>query len=529
MFNSSLRRLACRLALAVAGTSLAFGAHARDLRVAFPIEASSIDPHAMIQPYNGSISLHIYDCLVRRKPDMTLEPGLATSWKPLDDTTWEFELRKGVKWHDGADFTAKDVIATVDRIKALQVPISFRLYTGTIESMTAVGPTTLRIKTTTPDPLLAGKLSFIFITPEKVKNAPSAEFNAGTAAIGTGAYKFSEYAPGQRITLARNVNYWGEAPQFHRIIVSTVPNETSRVAALLGNNTDLILDASPESVAQLKANRSLSVAVGPQDRVISMWFNFGDTTKHVRASDGKPLPSNPFKDIRVRKAFSKAIDRDAIVTRVLDGLGQKDGQIFPTGYAGTSPTLKPDTFNLQQARDLMKQAGYANGFQLTTQCTAGRFMRDKEVCEAVAAMLSQIGVQVTVQAVPFALHTQMRLTKELNFYMYSGGTGWGEILSTFIAVVPTPNPAMRMGSANTYNYSNPEVDKLLIGATKTIDNKARWAAQAKAMEILVRDDVAAIPLYRQSSIAAMKSDLKYETRQDGMFNVLHVKNLQPAQ
>lgn len=123
----------------------------------------------------------------------------------------------------------------------------------------------------------------------------------------------------------------------------------------------------------------------------------------------------------------------------------------------------------------MTQAGYPNGFELTIVCTAGRFMRDKEVCEAVAAMLAQIRVKATVQAVPFAVHTQMRLTKELNFFRYSGGTGWGEILSTFIAVAPTPDTKLRLGSANSNNYSNPEVDKLLIQATRTIDNNTRWA------------------------------------------------------
>lgn len=329
------------LAIAAIGLGLTAPATARDLRVAMPIEASSIDPHALINPYNGSISLHLYDGLIRRKPDMTLEPGLATAWKALDDTTWEFELRRGVKWHDGADFTAADVIATIDRIKALDVPLSFRLYTSTIESMTAVTPTQLRIKTAGPDPLLPGKLSFIFVTPAKVKGSPSADFNKGTAAIGTGAYKFVEYVPGQRIVVAKNPAYWGEAPVFDRIVFSTMPNETARVAALLANNTDLILDAAPESVAQLKANRNVAVSVGPQDRVIGMFFNFGDTTKYVKASDGKPLASNPFKDIRVRKAFSKAIDRDAIIDRVLDGLGPRKASCSRRSTRAARPTSSP--------------------------------------------------------------------------------------------------------------------------------------------------------------------------------------------
>ena len=167
MTHPTFRRLLRSLSAVALGASLLLGtaAQARDLRVALPLEPSSIDPAAMIAPYNGTISLHIYDGLVRRSPALRQEPGLATSWPALDDTTWEFELRKGVKWHDGSDFSADDVIATVDRIKALDVPLSFRLYTSTIASMAAVNPTTLRIKTNGPDPLLPGKMSFLFITP----------------------------------------------------------------------------------------------------------------------------------------------------------------------------------------------------------------------------------------------------------------------------------------------------------------------------------------------------------------------------
>jgi peptide/nickel transport system substrate-binding protein len=525
MKTPSFRRFARLLVAAGVGAALALGsaAHARDLRVAMPVEPTSIDPAAMVQPYNATISLHLYDGLIRRSPDMKLQPGLATAWKAVDDTTWEFELRKGVKWHDGGDFTAADVIATVDRIKALNVPVSFRLYTSTIATMTAPNPNALRITTNGPDPLLPGKMSFLFITPAKVKGSTSAEFNAGSATIGTGPYKFTEYVTGQRIVMTKNPAYWGEAPAFDRIVFSMVPNEASRVAALLANNTDLVLDLSPDSVAQLKNNRNLNVSVGPQDRVIGLFFNFGDTLKYVKAKDGSALTTNPFKDIRVRRAFTKAIDRDAIVSRVLDNLGKKEGQIFPTGYSGSSPNLQPEKFDLPGARALMKEAGYPQGFGVTLVCTAGRFMRDKEACEAVAAMLAQIGVQVTVQAVPFNVHTQMRLTKELNFFLYSAGTGWGEILSSFVAVVPTPNPALRMGSANSNNYSNAEVDKLLQAAVRTIDDRQRAAMQARAMEMYVRDDVATAPLFRQSSIAAMKKDLRYETREDGMFNALHVK------
>ncbi len=510
------------LATACALAIIQSPAAARDLRVGMPIETTSIDPAAMVVPYNASISLHLYDGLIRRAPDMKLEPGLATAWKAVDDTTWEFTLRPGVKWHDGSDFTASDVIGTIERIKALDVPVSFRLYTSSITAMEAPEPLKLIVRTNGPDPVLPGKLSFLFIIPARFKDAPAADFNSGKAAIGTGPYKFGDYVQGQRVTVQKFDGYWDKPAAFDRIVFRTIPNDAARVAGILANDVDAILDVPPGDVPQLKRNSALTVTVGPQDRVISFYSNFGSSIRFVRGADGKPLTENPFRDLRVRQAMSKAIDREAILDKVLEGLGETASQIFPSTYAGASPSLKVEAYDPAGARKLLADAGYPKGFGLTMQCTSGRFLRDREVCETVAAMLSQVGLQVEVQALPFAVHTQQRLTKELNFYMYSGGTGWGEILNTFIAVAPTPNAQLRVGSANSNNYSNPEVDKLLIEATRTIDDKARWGMEAQAMDIYVGKDAAAAPVYRQVTIVATRKGLRYVTREDGMFNALHM-------
>lgn len=255
------------------------GVHARDLEVAVPTEATSVDPAAMINPNNATISLHIFETLIRRNPDMSLEPGLAVSWKKLDDLTWEFKLRDGVKWHDGSDFTADDVIATVNRIGKLEVPVSFRLYTRNIETMNAPDPHTVVFKTKTPDPTLFGKLSFIFITRASAVDAGSESFDDGSMAIGTGPYRFEGFERGQKIVVAKFADYWGEPARFDKITFDTMPNETARAAALLAGDVDVMVNVAPDNVPQLKSNPDINVSVGPQDRVIAMWFNFGDTTK----------------------------------------------------------------------------------------------------------------------------------------------------------------------------------------------------------------------------------------------------------
>jgi peptide/nickel transport system substrate-binding protein len=212
-----------------------------------------------------------------------------------------------------------------------------------------------------------------------------------------------------------------------------------------------------------------------------------------------------------------AIDRKALIARVLDGLAAPAAQAFPDGYQGSSPNLKPVAFDAAEARRLLAEAGYPRGFGATLHCPNKLFLRDRETCEAVASMLARVGVKLSIVLVPGSQFNTDRLKGEWPFYLQSAGTGMGEILPSFVAVAPTPDPARGLGPSNNQHYSNPEVDRLILAATRTMDDTTRWGMEARAMEIWVHDDVGVIATHRQLSIFATRKGLRLVPREDGMY------------
>lgn len=496
---------------------LPISAHAETLRFAQFQEATTLDPAGFLSTFNATVSHHIFDGLIRRGPDMSLQPGLALSWKTTSDTTWEFALRPGVTWHDGAPFTAEDAKASIDRIERLNVPYGFKRYTRGLADITVLDPLHLRIRTKGPDPILPAELSFLFVTKKEALDLPSEPFNQGRAMIGTGPYRFADYTRGTRTYVTRNDAYWGGKPAFDAVLLRPIPDEAARVAAMLAGDVDVIINVPPADVDQLKRRNTINVFVGPQDRVIMFLPSFAPTAKGITDAEGRPVEKNPFADIRVRRAISMAIDRRALIARVLDGLAQPAAQAFPDGYLGTSPTLKPVAFDPEGARRLLAEAGYDKGFGATLHCPNKLFLRDRETCEAVAGMLARVGIKLSIVLVPGSQFNTDRLKGEWPFYLQSAGTGMGEILPSFVAVAPTPDPARGLGPSNNQHYSNPEVDRLITAASLTMDDATRWGMQARAMEIWVRDDAGVIATHRQLSIFATRKGLRLTPREDGMY------------
>lgn len=492
-------------------------ARAETLRFAQFQDATTLDPAGFLSTFNATVSHHIFDGLIRRGADMSLQPGLAVRWKATDPLTWEFELRPGVVWHDGAPFTAEDAKASIDRIERLNVPYGFKRYTRGIAGVEVVDTLRIRVRTKGPDPILPAELSFLFVTKKEALDLPSEPFNQGRAMIGTGPYRFGEYVRGTRTVVNRFDGYWGGRPAFDSVLLRPIPDEAARVAAMLAGDVDVIINVPPADVEQLKRRGNINVFVGPQDRVIMFLPSFAPTAKGITDAEGKPVEKNPFADIRVRRAISMAIDRRALIARVLDGLAEPAAQAFPDGYLGSSAKLKPVAYDPEGARRLLAEAGYGAGFGSTLHCPNKLFLRDRETCEAVAAMLARLGVKLSIVLVPGAQFNTERLKGEWPFYLQSAGTGMGEILPSFVAVAPTPDPARGLGPSNNQHYSNPEVDRLIIAAGTTMDDTARWAMEARAMEIWVGEDAGVIATHRQLSIFATRKGLRLTPREDGMY------------
>jgi peptide/nickel transport system substrate-binding protein len=317
----------------VASAVLAGPALSEELTIGLASEPTAIDPHFHNLGPNNAFARHVFDRLILQNELQQLEPGLAVSWKPIDELTWEFKLREGVKFHDGSDFTADDVVCTWDRAPNVpNSPSSFATYTKgkTVEK---VDDYTVHFKSPAPYPLMANDISTVtIVSNEGGCDGTTAQYNDGTAAIGTGPFKFVSYKPGDSIVVERNDDYWGDKPVWTKVTFKPIKSGPARVAALLAGDVDVIASVPTTDVATLEKNEDVSLSQGVSNRVIYLHLDHDRTdSPYVKANDGGPI-ENPLQKLEVRKAISMAINRDAIVDRVMEGIAIKAGQLLPDGF-----------------------------------------------------------------------------------------------------------------------------------------------------------------------------------------------------
>ncbi len=515
LLNLTVATLAAVL-VAVPATVSAQG----ELTIGLASEPSSIDPHFHNLTPNNALARVIFDRLIMPDEKQQLRPGLAVSWKPIDDTTWEFKLRKGVKFHDGSPFTADDVVFTFQRAPDVEgSPSSFGTYLKG-KTITRIDDYTVQIKTERPYPLMPNDMSTFSIVSRKYgEGATTADYNSGKATIGTGAYKFVEYVPGDRIVLERNENYWGDKPEWTKVTLKPIKSGPSRVAALLAGDVDLIEQTPTPDIERLKKDPNLTLSQGISNRVIYLHLDHDrDNSPFVKAKDGSDI-QNPLKDQRVRLAISQAINRDAIVSRVMEGIAIKAGQLLPEGFFGRSPNLKPVKYDPEQAKRNLSEAGYGDGFKLTIHGPNDRYINDAKIAEAVAQMLTRVGIQTDVVTMPKSVYFKRASrggpngTPEFSFILVGWGSGTGEASSPLKSLIHTYDKSRGFGASNRGRYSNPKVDKLIEDALATVDDAKRQDLLAEATEIAINDG-AIIPLHYQVNTWAARKGIRYRARTD---------------
>ncbi|MGY0710731.1 ABC transporter substrate-binding protein [Azospirillum argentinense] len=380
-------------------------ARAATLTVGTSAEPSALDPHYHNLGPNTRARKHVFESLVSMDAKMRLQPELAESWRAVDETTWEFKLRKGVKFHDGTEFTAQDFVYTVCRIpNVANSPSSFTVYTKGIAGIEAPDPHTLIIKTGKPYPLLPVELSTFGIISAKAAGGEAVTFdkagckadswpttqafNDGSLMIGTGPFKHKSYTKGDRQVLERNPDYWGPQAAWDTVVFRPITSDGPRVAALLAGDVDMIESPPVQDIERLKSAPNVSLAQAQSNRVIYLALGVQDTPPTITGTDGK----NPLKDPKVRKALSLAVDRDAIVKRIMMGVAEPANQYLPAGFYGNNPEVTVAT-DANKAKQLLAEAGYPKGFQLTLGTPNDRYINDDKVAQAVAQMFTRIGVQ----------------------------------------------------------------------------------------------------------------------------------------
>ncbi|WP_439553153.1 ABC transporter substrate-binding protein [Falsiroseomonas sp.] len=516
---------------ALAGVSAiafgAVGATAQTLTIGVGSPVTSLDPHYHQLSPNNAVSDMIFEKLIDTDAAARNIPGLATEWRAVGPTVWEFKLRPGVRFHNGNPFTAEDVVFTIQRLPNVpNSPSSYAAYARPIVRMEIVDPLTIRFHTASPYPLLPLDMTNVrILDAETHATATTEQFNAGTMAIGTGPFRVQSHRSGDRIEFERNATYWGNAPGFQRVSYRMITNDASRTASLLSGDLDFIDQVPTTDLARLRADQRLALSETVGLRLIFLGLDHlraaGENSPHITDNDGRPLGRNPLKDVRVRRALSMAIDRSAITSRVMEGAATPSGQFLPPGTFSHVADVPAPAFDPDGARRLLAEAGYPNGFRIQLNSPNDRYINDARIAQAIGAMWTRIGVRTTVEAQTWSIFVNRAARAEYSAHLI----GWGsnpDGSHPLRNIMATVSSERGWGASNRGRYSNPEVDSLLSQALVELDEPKREQILIRAQR-MAHEDVAVIPLHIQTNIWAMRRGLTHTARVDELTRAQDVR------
>jgi peptide/nickel transport system substrate-binding protein len=500
------------LLAAAAAAALALPASAETFRWSSTTDPSSMDPHAVSStPVLGFLN-NVYEGLVRRGPDMAIEPALATAWEPIGDGAgWRFVLREGVTFHDGAEFTAEDVLFSYERAASEESDV--RSWFAPVSEVVVVDDYTVEIMTSSPQPLFPDSIANWMMMDADWTEANDAavpsrdtENFATRNANGTGAFRLVERQPDLQTVLEPFEGWWGEAGHgITRAVFTPIQNPATAVAALLSGEVDLIEPVPVQDAERVDANDGTRVIRGIESRVIMLGFAHDRETLR----DGG---ENPFRDARVRQAVAHAVNVPAILQTIMRGSAEPAAQLVAAGTSGFSePHAERPAHDPERARALLAEAGYPDGFALDFACTNDRYLNDESVCQAIVGMLAQVGMEATLNAMPVSNYWPE--LREGNFDIFL--LGWSP--GTFDAEHPirflVHTAGERLGTWNFGGYSSARIDALLPVMQSEIDPVARQAAMEEAAGI-IQQDVVYVPLYVQPLLWGVRDGVEVTQRPD---------------
>ncbi|HYZ32644.1 MAG TPA: ABC transporter substrate-binding protein [Crenalkalicoccus sp.] len=524
---SGALRAACLVAVASFVLPAIPCAGAQELTMAVGAPVTSLDPHYHQLSPNNAVADMIFDRLVEDDAQARLVPGLATEWRAVDETTWEFRLRANVRFHNGSPFTAEDVAFTLARVPNVpNSPSSFAIYTRPIRAVEIVDKLTIRLRTDSPYPLMPMGLSNIRILDKEThEGATTEDFNSGKTAIGTGPWRAVSYRNGDRIEFERYDDYWGERPAFQRVTYRMITNDAARTAALLAGDVEFIDQVPTSDLKRLRADQRVTLSEAIGLRIIFLGLDFSRTgpTPFVTDNDGQPIARNPLQDLRVRRALSLAIDRQAIVERVMEGAATPSGQFLPPGIFSYVPDLPAPRADPEEAKRLLAEAGFPQGFRLQLNGPNDRYINDSRIIQAVGQMWTRIGVRTAVEAQPWTTFISRAAKQEFSAYLI----GWGsnpEGSHPLRNLVATYDRERGWGASNRGRYANPKLDAMIEAALRELDDAKREAILQDAQRLAMQD-VAIIPLHIQTNIWAMRRGLAHMARAD---ELTRAQDIRPA-
>lgn len=523
--SSQPTKLAHLAILGLAG-ALVLGspADAKTLRIGAQADAGTMDPHAQNIQTTISVLSMVYEALVTRDKSLAKVPQLAAGWENLEPNVWRFDLRPGVKFHDGATFGADDVAMSIERAGA--ETSQFKSFVANIAETRIVDDLTIEIVTGEPDPLLLDKLTYIFIMDKDwadrnhVRNPQNLGEQEETFSVlnanGTGPYVLQSREPDSRSTFQAYADYWGEMDgDIDEIIFQPVSSDPTRIAALLSGELDLVTAIPSQDVAQLRANSDIKLEITDEFRTLFLGFELGDDTLNYGDAGG----ANPFRDLRVRQAINLGIDANGIVRTVMRGLATPTGQILAPGNVGYDPALdaRPD-FDQAAARALLAEAGYPDGFAFTLDCPNNRYINDEQICKAVTTMLAQIGLDVSLNLMPRAQYFPKLWERDTTAFLMGFNSPYFDGMYALETMLMTRNDDAGEGIYNYTLYSDSDLDRAIADARATIDPQGRHT-RMQAIYATVTEDVLYVPLHHQVLVYAMKPDVGVQIRPDNWLEI----------
>lgn len=497
-----MKLIKTKLLAAMMAAGLCASVNAADITVAYDADPVSLDIQEQLSGATLQVSHMVFDPLVRYTQELEFEPRLASKWERVDDHTFRFHLREGVKFHSGNTMTADDVVWTFNRLKASP---DFKAIFEPFEKMVKVDDNTVDIVSKGTYPLVLQTATYIFPMDSKFYTGQTEDGKdkaeivkhgnsyASTNASGTGPFTITSREQGVKTEFKRFADYWDKDSKGNVDHLTLVPikENATRVAALLSGDVDMIAPVAPNDLKRVDSADGVDLVTLPGTRIIEFQLNQN---------------ANPaLKDVRVRQAIVYAINNEGIAKKIMRGFATAAAQQSPTGYAGHNPELKP-RFDLDKAKALMKEAGYEDGFELSMIAPNNRYVNDAKIAQAAASMLAKIGIKVDLKTMPKAQYWPEfdKCAADMLMIGWHADTEDSANFTEFLAM--TRNEETGQGQYNCGHYSNPEVDKLVTDANVETD-PAKRAALLQKVETTLYNDAAFVPLHWQNLAWGAKSNV----------------------
>src|SRR5216684_2097171 len=516
--RQSLLATATALTVAIATVP----AWAQTLRYANQGDLKSLDPYTLKETTTIAHHAHVYEGLVTRDKDLKIVPALAESWETLDPNHWRFHLRKGVKFHNGDPFTADDVIFSAERVRA--TGSNFLTNVPADAKFVKVDDYTVDVMLDSPNPILMSQWDGWYIMDKKwceennaVAPTPASATTPSYASLhenGTGPFIIESHQPGVKTVFKANPNWWGKPEHnLKEIIFTPIGSDATRVAALLSGEVDVIEPVPIQDIQRVNASGAATVLTGPETRTI--FLGMDQVRDELLYSNVKG--KNPFKDIRVREAFYKAVDVDLIKNRVMRGLSTPSAlmvapQLFKLSGDFTRPKLDPEG-----AKKLLTEAGYPDGFEVTMDCPNDRYVNDAAICQAVVGMLARIGVKIDLLAQPKAQYFAKVLKPggfQTSFYMLGWTPSTLDSQNVLYDIMGCRDDLKSpRGEANLGGYCNKQMDAIADKVLLETDTAKRDLLIKEAFEVAAKD-FGYIPLHQQALAWGVSKKVKLTQRAD---------------